>query len=59
MALECRPTGADHQGMDTTKAAWITIERALARVPLVRRRKVRKMLKRKGRPVITVERMPR
>jgi len=30
--------------MDTDKAAWITIQRAVARVPLMRRRKVDRML---------------
>ena len=52
--------GASHrlggyQGMDIDKAAWITAERALARVPLVRRRKVLKLLVRKGRPKSTPE----
>lgn len=34
----------DHWAMDIEKAAWITIQRALERVPLPRRRKVLRML---------------
>jgi hypothetical protein len=36
MALQPHATWADHLAMDIDKAAWITIERALARVPLGR-----------------------
>jgi hypothetical protein len=50
MRVATPPTWADTlHAMDMDKAAWMTVERALARVPLVRRRKVRRMLKRKGR----------
>jgi hypothetical protein len=50
MRVAARSTCADHWGMDIDKAALVTVERALARVPLTRRRRVPKLLKRKGCP---------
>jgi hypothetical protein len=47
--MAARTTRADHQAMDIDKAALVTIQRALARVSLVRRRKVLRMLKRRLR----------
>jgi hypothetical protein len=37
--------------MNTDKAAWTTIQRALAGVPLMRRRRVVGMLKEKAAPI--------
>jgi hypothetical protein len=45
MRLVKSGAGANHGGMDIDTAAWITVKRALARVPLKKRRKVMRMLK--------------
>jgi hypothetical protein len=50
MHLVDKAARGDHPAMDIDKSAWITIERALARFPLVRRRKVLKMLKATSAP---------
>jgi hypothetical protein len=45
MPMVKRINWADHLPVDTDKAAWLTIERALERAPLARRRRALRLLR--------------